>query len=187
LVTAALPEHAAGKPLEIWFQDEARVGQQGRLTRLWAKRGTRPRAPRDQRYAWTYLFGALCPARATGAALVLPFVDTPAMNRHLAEIGRCVCPGAHGVLLLDGAGWHKAKGLRVPANLTLVRLPSYSPELNPMENVWEYLRENQLSLRVWPDQGAVVESCCEAWNGLMRRPEQITSLTARTWAIAVNL
>ena len=118
---------------------------------------------------------------------MLPFADTAAMNRHLAEIGGCVRPGAHGVLLLDGAGWHTAKGLRVPANLTLVRLPSYSPELNPVENVWEYLRENQLSLRVWPDQAAVVESCCADWNALMSLPERITSITTRTWAKVVNV
>jgi hypothetical protein len=113
-VSAALPEHAAGKPLEIWFQDEARVGQQGRLTRLWAKRGTRPRAPRDRRYAWTYLFGAICPARAVGVGLVLPFADKAAMNRHLDEIGRSIGPEAHGALVLDRAGWHRAKRLRVP-------------------------------------------------------------------------
>ncbi len=75
----------------------------------------------------------------------------------------------------------------MPENVTLVRLPSYSPELNPMENVWEYLRENQLSLRVWPDQAAIVESCCEAWNGLMRLPERIRSITMRAWAETVNI
>ena len=68
---AALPDAARGKPIEVWFQDEARVGQQGTLARLWARRGTRPRAPKDCRYAWAYLFGAVCPARATGAALVM--------------------------------------------------------------------------------------------------------------------
>jgi DDE superfamily endonuclease len=193
-VSAALPEHAAGKPLEIWFQDEARVGQQGRLTRLWAKRGTRPRAPRerpraprDRRYAWTYLFGAICPARAVGVGLVLPFADKAAMNRHLDEIGRSLCPEAHGALVLDRAGWHRAKRLRVPENLTLVRLPPYSPELNPMENVWEYLRENQLSLRVWSDQAAIIDSCCDTWNAPMRLPERIRSITTRTWAQTVNV
>ena len=183
----ALPAHAAGKPLEVWFQDEAWVGRQGRLTRLWAKRGTRPRAPRDRRYAWTYLFGAICPARAVGVGLVLPFADKAAMNRHLDEIGRSICPEAHGALGLDRAGWHRAKRLRVPETLTLVRLPPSSPELNPMENVWEYLRENQLSLRVWSDQAAIVDSCCDTWNALMRLPERIRSITTRTWAQTVNV
>ena len=106
LVIAAIPEHARGKPIELWWQDEARIGQQGSLTYIWADKGSRPRAPRDQRYDWAYLFGAVCPARGVGAALVLPFVNTEAMNLHLAEISTQVTPGAHAVLTLDGAGWH---------------------------------------------------------------------------------
>jgi hypothetical protein len=87
-----------------------RVGQQGTLTRVWARRGaarrgTRPRAPRDRRYAWAYLFGAVCPERAVGAGLVLPYANTEATGLHLAEIGHHVTPGAHAVVVLDGAGW----------------------------------------------------------------------------------
>src|SRR4051812_35116995 len=162
LVAGALPEHARGKPVEIWFQDEARVGQQGTLARVWARRDTRPRAPRDRRHAWAYLFGAVCPERAVGAGLVLPHADTAATGLHLAEIGRHVAPGAHGVVVLDGAGWHGAGDLVVPENLTLLPLPRYAPELNPVENVWEYLRQNKLGLRVWPDYEAIVETCCDA-------------------------
>ena len=177
-----MPAHAAGKPIELWFADEARVGQQGTLTRIWARRGTRPRAPRDRRYGWAYLFGAVCPERAAGAALVLPFVNAEAMNLHLQEISRHVAPGAHAVLVLDGAGWHGAAALRIPDNLTLLPLPRYSPELNPVENVWEYLRQNQLSLRVWPDYEAIVETCCRAWNALMAMPDRLASITRRQWA-----
>src|SRR5918995_400481 len=82
LVTASLPAAAAAKPVEIWFMDEARVGQQGTLTRVWAKRGTRPRAVRDHRYTWAWLFGAVCPERGVGAAVVLPHVNVEAMNIH---------------------------------------------------------------------------------------------------------
>ena len=183
---AALPEHATGKPIEIWFADEARVGQQGTLTRIWARRGTRPRAPRDRRYSWAYLFGAVCPERATGAGLVLPFVNAGAMNLHLQEISRHVAPGAHAVLVLDRAGWHGAAALTIPDNLSLLPLPSYSPELNPVENVWQYPRQNQLSLRVWPGYEAIVETCCQAWNALMAMPERIASITRREWAKAVT-
>ena len=161
------------------------MGQQGTLTRLWARRGSRPRAPRDRRYSWAYLFGAVCPERAVGAALVLPFANTEAMNRHLAEISHHVRPGAHAVLVLDGAGWHGAKALAIPDNLTLLPLPPYSPELNPVENVWQYLRQNQLSLRVWPDYTAIVESCCKAWNALVATPDRLASITRREWAKAV--
>ena len=93
-------------PVEIWFQDEARIGQKNGLVRQWAQRGTRPRQPADQRYANAYLFGAICPARGKGAALALPHVDTEMMQLHLDEISRHVAKDAHAVLLLDRAGWH---------------------------------------------------------------------------------
>jgi putative transposase len=153
---------------------------------VWARRGTRPRSPRDRRYAWAYLFGAVCPERAVGAGLVLPYANTEAMGPHLAEIGRRIAPGAHGVVVLDGAGWHAAADLPVPENLTLLPLPRYSPELNPVENVWEYLRQNRLSLRVWPDYGAIVETCCRAWNALLAMPDRLASITRREWAKAVG-
>lgn len=110
---------------------DARIGQQGTLTRVWAKRGSRPRAPRDTGYEWTYLFGAVCPDRGAAAGLVLPFVNTTAMSAHLAEIARNVAPGSHAILVLDGAGWHSSKKLVVPENISLLTLPPYSPELNP--------------------------------------------------------
>ena len=140
-----MPETARSKPLEIWFQDEARVGQQGTLTRIWAERGTRPRAPRDTRYIWSYIFGAVCPERAEAAALIMPHADTQAMSAHLAEIAKTVASGAHALLILDGAGWHGSAELEVPDNITLLKLPPYSPKLNPMENVWAYLRANKLA------------------------------------------
>jgi DDE superfamily endonuclease len=96
---------------------------------VWARRGTRPRAPRDRRYAWAYLFGAVCPERAIGAGLVLPYADATATGLHLAEISHHVASGAHGVVVLDRAGWHAAGDLAVPDNLTLLPLPSHSPEL----------------------------------------------------------
>ena len=151
---------------------------------MWARRGTRPRAPRDRRYAWAYLFGAVCPERAVGAGLVLP--DAAATGLHLAEISREVTPGAHAVVVLDGAGWHGAGDLAIPDNLTLLPLPRYSPELNPVENVWQYLRQNKLGPRVWPDYDAIVATCCEAWNELMATPERIASIARREWAKAVS-
>lgn len=116
--------------------------------RQWAKRGTRPRQPADQRYQNAYLFGAICPARGTGAALALPYADTHAMQLHLEEISRTVKRGAHAVLLMDRAGWHTTTKLKVPKNITPIFLPSRTPELNPVENVWQYLRSNWLSNRV---------------------------------------
>ena len=106
MLSAHLADLPKGTPVEVWFQDEARIGQKNGLVRQWARRGTRPRQPADQRYESAYLFGAICPARGTGAALALPFADTEAMQLHLDEISRRVAKGAHAVLLLDRAGWH---------------------------------------------------------------------------------
>ncbi len=166
--------------------DEARVGQQGTLTRVWAPRGTRPRALREHRYTSVYLFGAVCPERGVGAAVVLPHVNVEAMNVHLAEISRHVTEGAQAILVLDQAGWHTSPKLRVPKNISLLPLPPYSPELNPVEQVWAYLRANFLSHRVWNSYDAIVDACCDAWNKLMNMPERLASITHRTWARAVS-
>ena len=179
---AVLPPLAPGTPIEIRSADEARVGQQGTLTRVWAKRGSRPRAQRDRRYTSAWLFGAVCPERRLGAAVVMPEANTEAMQAHLAEISRGVARGAHAVLVLDGAAWHTTPKLQVPANISLLPLPRYAPELNPVELIWEFLRANFLSHRVWDSYEAIVEACCNAWNMLMRMPEQIASITTRPWA-----
>ncbi len=178
--------HLAGLPktkrIEIWFQDEARLGQKNGRVRIWAKKGTRPRLPADQRYTNAYLFGAICPMAAKGAALMLPFANTAAMQMHLDEISCNVAAQAHGVVLMDRAGWHSTDKLKVPENLTIILLPSRSPELNPVENIWQYLRQNWLSNRVFEDYGAILEAGCQAWNKLIDQPETIMSIGLRDWA-----
>jgi transposase len=158
------------------------------LTYVWAEKGSRPRKPRDQRYKWTYIFGAVCPARGVGAALILPHVNAHAMNLHLAEISTQVAPGAHAIVTLDGAGWHQqGSKLKVPDNISLLlALPPYSPELNPQENIWQFLRQNYLANRVFDTYTALVDACCEAWNALIAMPHRITSIASRDWAKAVT-
>ncbi len=168
--------------IEIWWQDEARIGQKNGITRRWAKRGTRPSAPQDQRTASAYLFGAICPKAGKAAGLVLPRCTTAAMNAHLVEIGQAVAPGAHAILILDKAGWHTTAKLTVPANITLMPLPPRCPELNPVENIWQYLRQNWLSNRIFNDYDDILGICCEAWNKLVDLPETITSIGLREWA-----
>ncbi len=114
---------------------------------------------------------------------MLPYANTGAMELHLKEISRTVTAGAHCVLILDGAGWHTTPALELPHNITPVRLPPYAPELNPTENIWEYLRKNNLALRVLDDYDAIVEACCTAWNDLLAIPDRIASITKRKWAI----
>lgn len=138
---------------------------------------------RDNRHDSAYLFGAICPERAVGAAIIMPTVNIEAMNEHLIEISAQVAPGARAVLVCDGAGWHQ-KGMRliVPENITLLRLPPYAPELNPMENVWAYLRTNKLCALVWDSYDAIVNACRSAWHFLINDPKRIQSIGLRNWA-----
>jgi hypothetical protein len=158
------------------------VGQKNKITRRWAKRGTRPSAPHDQRTQSAYIFGAICPRKGKGAGLVMPRCDTQAMTAHLAEISAAVEPGTHAVLILDRAGWHISKALVVPDNITLMPLPPRSPELNPVENVWQYIRDNWLSNRVFASYDDIVTLSCEAWNRLIDRPWKIMCIGLREWA-----
>ncbi len=126
---------------------------------------------------------AVCPERATGAALVMPRADTGAMEPRLEEISRAVTAGAHCALVIDGAGWHTSPKIEMPDNITPIRLPRYAPELNPTENIWKYLRKNNLALRVLDDYDAIVDACRTAWNNLMAIPDRLASITKRQWAI----
>ena len=150
-----------------------------KLTRRWARRGTRPRAPRDQRTEWAYIFGAICPAKGKGAGLVMPWCDTDAMAAHLIEISAAVDPGAQAVLIVDQAGWHLTPKLAIPDNITVLALPPRSPELNPVENVWQFMRDNWLSNRIFKSYEDIVALCCQAWNNLIDQPWKIMSLGMR--------
>ena len=123
--------------IEIWFQDEARIGQKNPITRSWARKGTRPRQPADQRYQNAYLFGAICPKMGKGAALMLPFSNTAAMQIHLNEISRHVAPKAHGVVLMDRAGWHTTGKLNTPKEHHHHLAAIACAGLNPVENIWQ--------------------------------------------------
>ncbi len=149
---------------------------------MWAKRGARPRAPRDQRYEWAYIFGAVCPGRSATAALVLPCANAEAMNLHLEEISKRVAAGAHAVLVLDGAGYYQEATLELPQNITLLPLPAYSPELNPVENIWAYLRGNKLANTVYETYHEIIDKACEAWMFFADDKQRVVSIATREWA-----
>src|SRR5713226_1754801 len=173
-----------GKRVEVWFQDEARIGQKNSLTRVWGQTGSRPVAPKDLGFASAYLFGAVCPLEGKAAALIMPICNTAAMNHHLSEISSQVAADAHAVVILDRAGWHRSQGLMVPGNITLLALPPYSPELNPVERVWHYLRSHWLANSIFPSLANIMDACETAWNRFAADHALIRSLCAVAWAPA---
>lgn len=169
-LTAHIGHLPKGKPIEIWFQDEARIGQKNGIARLWAKRGTRPGQPsisdiRTPIYlAPSALQRVKVPAWRCPSSIPSPCNST--LTRSAGTSTRCSCRR-----LLDRAGWHTTEKLIVPRNMTLIFLSSRSPEFNPVENVWQYLRQNWLSNPVF--------DTCQTWNN--DRPETITSIGMRDW------
>jgi len=118
------------------------------------------------------------------AGIVMPRCNTEAMNEHLLEISSQVASGAHAVLLLDQAGWHITHDLKVPANITLMPLPAKCPELNPVENVWQYMRDNWLSNRIFKSYNDILDHCSDAWKKLADQPWRVMSIGLRDWAHA---
>lgn len=113
---------------------------------------------------------------------MMPKANARAMQAHIDEISCTVAKGAHAVVLMDRAGWHTTDRLKVPRNITIILLPSRSPELNPMENIWQYMRENWLSNRVFENYAHILDAGCECWNKLIAQPETIRSIGTRQWA-----
>lgn len=114
--------------------------------------------------------------------MILPFVNHEGLNAHLKEIAAHVPKGRHGVVVQDRAGWHQKKELQIPSNLSILYLPPYSPELNPQEQVWLYLKDKYLANRVFKNKDDIVDACCQAWNSFAQMPDLIQSLTSRDWA-----
>ena len=171
------------KKIRLFFQDEARVGQKGRVCHRWFTRGKRPPGKADQRYTFAYIFGAIEPGTDNAFALIMPEVSTHAMQVYLDKFAETIKPDEHVVLTLDQAGWHGANDLKVPACMTLLPLPPRSPELNPVERLWLYLKQKYLSLRVLDDYDAIERAICSAWQNLTAQPGRLTSLGAYPWII----
>lgn len=121
-----------------------------------------------------YLYAAAEPESGDSVALLLPYVDTEHMNGFLGVLSGHLKPGEHALLVMDNAGWHRSGRLEMPGNITPLYLPPYSPELNPMERLWGYLKSHHLSNRAYADYEAIKQRGCEAWRSLT--PELIKSI-----------
>lgn len=158
-----------------------RAGQQGSVSRCWVPKGTRPRMKRQQQFKSSYIYGAICPKKDKGCALILPEASTEGMQLHLNEISKNVTRGYHAVVVMDGAGWHITNDLIIPKNITIMKLPPYSPELNPMEQVFQQLRKLKLSNACYNDYEDIDKACVKAWNDFVCKKGNIKSLGLRNW------
>ena len=165
-----------GERVEVWFEDEARFGQQGTLTRVWAERGTRPTAPKQVGYANLHVLTAVCPATGQAEGLICERLNAGVVQLFLDQLSATIPAGVHVALVWDGAGWHTSGSLRVPANLTLIPLPPYAPELNPVERLWLYLREHYWSNRAYKDIGALEAAAECAWRAVCLDPDKIKTV-----------
>jgi len=176
--TAAIAERHPEAKVEVWHQDEARFGQKGSLTRVWARRGSRPRRVRQDGRESLYVLTAVCAASGAAVGLVMPELNTEVVNLFLEEYSRRLAPGVHGVLMWDNAGYHTSGGLVVPPNVSLIGLLPYSPELNPVENLWHYLRSHHWSHRVYLDYEELRDAAAVAWRAVCLDPEKIRTVCA---------
>jgi transposase len=164
--------------LRIYFQDKSRFGQQGTTTNVWAQQGSRPAAIRQTEYQYLWVLGAVCPETGHAEGLLSPQLNTKIVNEFLAQFARTIPADEHAVMLWDGAGFHASKQLRVPENVTVVTLPAYSPELNPIENLWHYQKSHYLSNRAYDDYDALEEAAVAAWRKAALDAELMKSVCA---------
>jgi transposase len=164
---ARLHALAAAHPdrrLRVYWQDESRFGQQGTTTNVWAPTGSRPTAIRQTEYEYLWVIGAVCPETGRAEGLLSPQLNTKIVNAFLVQFAASLPADEHAVMIWDGAGFHASKQLLVPENVSLITLPPYSPELNPIENLWHYLKSHFWSNRAYEDYDALEQAAVDAWR-----------------------
>jgi len=174
-IDAIAAEHP-GKEVPVYFQDAARFGTQGTITRVWARKGSRPRAVRQNGREWLYVLMAVCAATGATSALIMPTLNTAVVNLFLEQFSRELAAGVHAVLIWDGAGFHTGGDLVVPSNVSLIRLPPYSPELNPVENLWHYLRSHHWSNRQYEGYKGLEEEAVRSLRAVRQDGEKLKTI-----------
>jgi transposase len=159
-IAAAHPD----RRLRVYFEDESRFGQQGTATNVWARRGTRPTAVRQTEYEYLWVLGVVCPETGKAEGLLSPRLNTDVVNVFLEQFSASLPAEEHAVLVWDGAGFHTSKSLCVPQNVTVLQLPAYSPELNPIENLWHYLKSHFWSNRAYAGYDELEAATVDAWH-----------------------
>lgn len=189
---ADLPEKLASiiqkhpnKSMQLWVMDETRFGQKGYLSRIWSPKGTRPPIIKQNKFESAYITTAVNPMSGHSCSIVTSCMDTYVMNAFFYELAAKKKPDQLFVVILDQASWHRSKKLIVPEGIELLLLPPYSPELNPVENLWQYVKANYLSARVYKDMEEIIKIGCRAMKALS--PARIKSICYRDYFNQVRI
>lgn len=177
---------AQGKPIKVMFQDEARFGRIADVRRCWAPKPMRPLCQGMLTHEYTYVFGAVDVCTGALDSLILPHVNTECMQLFLNEVSSRHCDERI-VLVIDGAGWHRSHALQTPTNIYLLTLPPYAPELNPIEHVWDELREKFFHNRVFKSLDALEDHLALALKTFEEDPDRLESIVSWPWIIAAVL
>ena len=172
----------SGQRLRVYFQDESRFGQQGTTTNVWARRGSRPTAVRQTEYQYLWVLGAVCAETGHAEGLLSPQLNTQIVNLFLEQFSQSLGPDEHAAMIWDGAGFHLSGQLKVPANVTIIQLPPYSPELNPIENLWHYLKSHFWSNRAYDDYEQLEQAAIDAWKKAVLDADLMKTVCAAPYA-----
>jgi transposase len=165
------------RPVLILAQDEGCFGRISQAKRTWAPPGMRPHVPVQVVRDYTYVYAAVAPAQGQLVSLILPETSTAMMNLFLEHVSHTF-PDHFIVMQVDQAGWHRSLELAIPANIRLIPQPAYSPEVNPVEHIWDELREKYFSNRLFPSLDGVIEVLCQGLTALTDDPGRLRSLTS---------
>lgn len=186
LAAVLTPEAVGERPIRLMFQDEARFGRMARIRRCWAPAPLRPVVHNGYEREFTYVYGSVSPREGQLDWSLSAKMNTIQMNAFLAQVSQAH-PQEFIVMVVDGASSHKAKDLVIPANLRLIRLPGYSPELNPQEHIWDEVREKAFPNLVLDQMSLVVERLQRDLSALAADTERVRSITAWPWIISLIL
>ena len=184
---AAVASAHPDRRLRTYFEDESRFGQQGTITNVWARRGSRPTAVRQTEYEYLWVLGAVCPETGKAEGLLSPRLNTEVVNVFLEQFSARLEADEHAVLIWDGAGFHTSKSLRIPQNITLLQLPAYSPELNPIENLWHYLKSRFWSNRAYASYEELETAAIDAWRRAVLNPDLMKTVCAAKYLKRADL
>ena len=167
----------------VGFQDEMRIGQIGTTTRIWAEKGTRPVALKQQEFTSAYVFGTVFPAIGEFSSLITPNVNKDWMIEHLKAISKLIPEGKHAVIVMDKAAWHTSPKINIFLSITIISLPTASPELNPAEQIWRQWRQTSLANRCFDSYENICDIVTDVINGFSADINLIKSLCTRKWSI----